>query len=133
MSTPPSHPPPLANTTKLTLHPSFNFALAFFVAPAFTNIVWKTYIVFGVFCFVMTFHIFFMYPETQGKTLEEVDVVFDSDVPPWRSAGVRVDFDERVRSVGRREDEGETFGTVLDEDAKEKEKEKDDVEYREGV
>ncbi|KAJ9631724.1 hypothetical protein H2203_000124 [Taxawa tesnikishii (nom. ined.)] len=60
----------------------FNFALAYFVAPAFTNIKWKTYIVFGVFCFAMTVHIFFMYPETKGKTLEEIDVVFDAGIAP---------------------------------------------------
>lgn len=63
----------------------FNFALAYFVAPAFHNIQWKTYIIFGVFCCVMTFHVFFTYPETAGRSLEEIDMVFDSDVKPWRT------------------------------------------------
>lgn len=39
----------------------FNFALAYFVAPAFTNIQWRTYIIFGVFCTVMIFHVYFAY------------------------------------------------------------------------
>ncbi|KAI1083688.1 putative MFS glucose transporter [Whalleya microplaca] len=78
----------------------FNFALAFFVAPAFTNIVWKTYIIFGVFCAAMTFHIFFLYPETAGRTLEEIDIVFDTGVSAWRSAEVHQHaFEEKVGQV----------------------------------
>ncbi|KAK3217386.1 hypothetical protein GRF29_1g2892404 [Pseudopithomyces chartarum] len=67
----------------------FNFALAYFLPPAFKNITWKTYIIFGVFCTVMTVHIFFTYPETARKTLEEIDAVFDSKIPPWKSSKVQ--------------------------------------------
>lgn len=78
----------------------FNFALAYFVAPAFTNIQWRTYIIFGVFCTVMTFHVFFTYPETAGKSLEEVDYLFNSKVHPWRSASVG-GFTEQLRERER--------------------------------
>lgn len=64
---------------------AFNFALGYFVPPAFENIQWKTYIIFGVFCTAMTIHIFFMFPETAGKPLEEVDEIFASGVPAWRT------------------------------------------------
>ena len=64
----------------------FNFALAYFLPPAFKNITWKTYLIFGIFCTTMIVHIFFTYPETARKTLEEIDAVFDSKVPPWRSS-----------------------------------------------
>lgn len=64
----------------------FNFALAMFVPSAFKNISWKTYIIFGVFCFVMTIQVFFMFPETRGKTLEEISQIWIDNVPPWRSA-----------------------------------------------
>ncbi|KAF4555617.1 Sugar (and other) transporter-like protein 35 [Elsinoe fawcettii] len=74
---------------------AFNFALAFFVAPAFTNIQWRTYIIFGVFCFAMTIHIFFTYPETAGKTLEEIDAIFDANIPPWKSGQVKRNALER--------------------------------------
>lgn len=74
----------------------FNFALAYFVAPAFTNIQWKTYIIFGVFCAVMTFHVFFLYPETARRSLEEIDFVFDTDVMPWRTAGIHDKFGEEI-------------------------------------
>ncbi|THX91470.1 general substrate transporter [Aureobasidium pullulans] len=80
----------------------FNFALAYFVAPAFTNIQWRTYIIFGVFCFAMTIHIFFMFPETHGKTLEEIDVLFDANIPPWKSSQVKSRFSERVDTVIRK-------------------------------
>ncbi|KAF7561160.1 hypothetical protein G7046_g2968 [Stylonectria norvegica] len=79
----------------------FNLALAFFVPPAFTNIQYKTYFIFGTFCVVMTFHAFFFYPETSRKTLEEVDLLFDKDVPAWRSARVGESFQEKVEMARR--------------------------------
>jgi sugar porter (SP) family MFS transporter len=63
----------------------FNFALSYFVPPAFENIQWKTYILFGVFCAAMTVHVFFCFPETAGKTLEEVEDIFSSSVKPWNT------------------------------------------------
>ncbi|KAI6812224.1 general substrate transporter [Hortaea werneckii] len=69
----------------------FNFALAYFLPPSFKNITWRTYIYFGVFCTVMSVHVFFTYPETAQRTLEEVDALFDSNIHPWRSAHVNTD------------------------------------------
>lgn len=63
----------------------FNFALSYFVPPAFVNIQWKTYIIFGVFCTVMTIHVFFAFPETSGKTLEEVEEIFITGEKPWKT------------------------------------------------
>jgi sugar porter (SP) family MFS transporter len=64
----------------------FNFALSYFVPPAFENIKWKTYLVFGVFCFAMTVHVFFAFPETAGKTLEEVESMFTTPgMKPWKT------------------------------------------------
>ncbi|CAN6655872.1 hexose transporter Hxt17p [Trichomonascus vanleenenianus] len=65
---------------------AFNFALAMFVPSAFTNITWKTYIIFGVFCVVMFFHVFFLFPETKGKSLEEINQIWEEKIPAWRSA-----------------------------------------------
>ncbi|PWY68471.1 sugar transporter [Aspergillus heteromorphus CBS 117.55] len=71
---------------------AFNFALSYFVPPAFVNIQWKVYVLFGVFCTVMFLHIFFMFPETTGKTLEEVEAIFTDPsgipyigVPAWKT------------------------------------------------
>ncbi|KAI9652968.1 MAG: hypothetical protein M1831_006297 [Alyxoria varia] len=56
---------------------AFNTALGLFVPPAFVNIQWRTYCVFGTFCLAMTFHVFFLFPETAGKTLEEIGEMFE--------------------------------------------------------
>ncbi|MCJ1358399.1 MAG: hypothetical protein MMC33_008399 [Icmadophila ericetorum] len=61
---------------------AFNFALGYFVPPAFVNIQWKTYLVFGVFCVAMFVHVFFMFPETAGKSLEEVEELFTDPAGP---------------------------------------------------
>ena len=54
----------------------FNTALAWAVPPGLANIAWKTYFIFGTFNFAACIHIFFMYPETVGRTLEEVEDIF---------------------------------------------------------
>lgn len=33
----------------------------------------------------MSIHAFFFYPETKGKTLEEVDMFFQSGIPAWKN------------------------------------------------
>ncbi|KAJ5541870.1 Major facilitator superfamily domain general substrate transporter [Penicillium sp. DV-2018c] len=88
----------------------FNFALAYFVSPAFHNIQWKTYIIFGVFCTVMTFHVFLMYPETAGRTLEEIDLIFDTDVKPWRTHEIGDIFGEEVQRRKETGPKAETSG-----------------------
>lgn len=71
---------------------AFNFALGYFVPPAFENISWKVYIIFGVFCAAMTIHVFFLFPETAGKPLEEVTALFEDPhgikyigTPAWKT------------------------------------------------
>ena len=61
---------------------AFNFALGYFVPPAFVNIKWQTYVVFGVFCCAMFMHVYFMFPETAGKTLEEIESIFTDPAGP---------------------------------------------------
>jgi Sugar (and other) transporter len=51
------------------------------VPPAFANITWKVYIVFGVFCLAMFIHVLFLFPETSQKPLEEVEEIFDDTTP----------------------------------------------------
>ncbi|GAA5889561.1 hypothetical protein JCM5296_005985 [Sporobolomyces johnsonii] len=64
---------------------AFNFALAYATPPSFHNIQWRTYFVFGTFCFAMSIHIFFMFPETKGRTLEEMEEVFAGNAfTAWR-------------------------------------------------
>lgn len=60
---------------------AFNFALAWFVPPAFANITWKVYVLFAVFLAAMFFHVFFLFPETANKPLEEIEAIFDYSTP----------------------------------------------------
>ncbi|KAF5309944.1 hypothetical protein D9619_010206 [Psilocybe cf. subviscida] len=55
---------------------AFNTALAFAVPPGLNSIAWKTYFIFGTFNFAAFLHIFFMFPETVGRSLEEVEEIF---------------------------------------------------------
>ena len=72
---------------------AFNFALGYFVPPAFVNIKWQTYIIFGVFCVAMFIHVYFIFPETAGKPLEEVTAMFEDPkgikylgTPAWKTS-----------------------------------------------
>ncbi|KAH8424979.1 sugar porter family MFS transporter [Aspergillus melleus] len=81
-----------ANSLCTSSNWAFNFALSYFVPPAFVNIQWKVYVLFGVFCTAMTLHVFFMFPETSGKTLEDVEAIFTDPTgipyigkPAWKT------------------------------------------------
>lgn len=74
-----------SNSVSTASNWAFNFALGYFVPPAFHNIQWKSYIIFGCFTVAMTIHVFLAFPETAGKTLEEVDEIFQSGVPAWKT------------------------------------------------
>jgi MFS family permease len=63
---------------------TWNCALAFAVPPLLREINWKMYIIFAVFNLLAFIQIFLMAPETKGRTLEEMDQVFDSGRPAWR-------------------------------------------------
>lgn len=80
-------------------------------------------IIFGVFCFVMTIHIFFMYPETVGRSLEEIEFIFESNLPAWRSNEARHKFAEDVEAVKHRDS---ASGSVSGESIKGKDEEKED-------
>ncbi|KAK0200389.1 general substrate transporter [Desarmillaria ectypa] len=60
-----------------------NFALSFFVPPAFKNIQWRTYIVFGVFCIASFIQVFFTFHETKGRSLEEISTLFETSITPF--------------------------------------------------
>lgn len=45
----------------------------------------------------MTFHVFFTYPETAGRSLEEIDKVFDTGVKPWRTNTIHDRLGEEVQ------------------------------------
>ncbi|KAF3761581.1 hypothetical protein M406DRAFT_50654 [Cryphonectria parasitica EP155] len=95
----------------------FNLALALFVPSAFTNIQWKTYMIFGTFCAFMAVFAFLLYPETSGKSLEEIDYVFEAKVPAWKSAEMGGTFEDRVRGVESKREQQPGQGEVAHEEA----------------
>jgi len=81
----------------------FNFALGLFVPPAFLNITYKTFIIFGVLCMGAAVQAFFTYPETCGKTLEEIELLFSKDGPhPWNTKPGQSRLDAEIVAVGDR-------------------------------
>ena len=71
----------------------WNCALAFAVPPLLWSISWKMYMLFAAFNGAAFIHMFLTAPETKGKTLEEMNEVFDSGRPAWKPVpkGSRLD------------------------------------------
>ena len=97
----------------------FNWALGLFVPPALRNITYKLFIVFGVLCFGAAIQAFFTYPETCGKTIEEIELMFNKGGPkPWQTkrGGSRLDA-EMQAVMNRKGHETETYDHRLHPDA----------------
>ncbi|KAL8291441.1 hypothetical protein RQP46_002419 [Phenoliferia psychrophenolica] len=65
-----------ANATSTICNWLFNFAIVEATPPLLTAINWGTFLIFGVVnvCFIPIIYIW--YPETAGRTLEEIDIIF---------------------------------------------------------
>ncbi|EDO15111.1 hypothetical protein Kpol_1046p1, partial [Vanderwaltozyma polyspora DSM 70294] len=113
-----------------TMNSIFNFSIGLFVPSAFENITWKTYIVFGVFSVVGTIHAFLMFPETKGKTLEEIDQMWDAKIPAWRTSSWKPIIPTNVVHDGFNiNSTEESSSNMLDEDDVNKEIEKPDTNH----
>ncbi|KAK7180275.1 MFS sugar transporter [Paraphaeosphaeria sporulosa] len=77
----------------------WNCILAFGVPPLLWNINWKMYMIFATFNGVAFIHMFLTAPETKGKTLEEMDEVFDSGIPAWKTHGGSSRLDQLQRDI----------------------------------
>lgn len=55
---------------------TFNFVVVMVVGPSFNNISWRTYIVFAALNAAIVPAVYFFFPETGGRSLEDLDVVF---------------------------------------------------------
>ncbi|VEU22178.1 DEKNAAC103181 [Brettanomyces naardenensis] len=64
----------------------FNFAIGMYTPSSFENITWKNYCIYGVFCACMFVHVYFFFPETRGRRLEEVAQIWDDHIPVWKTA-----------------------------------------------
>jgi MFS family permease len=89
----------------------FNFALGMFTPPAFVNITWKLFIIFGVLCIAAAAWFFVLCPETCGKTLEEVELLFSKDGPwAWNTKKGESRLAAEIEAVAARQKKGEHEG-----------------------
>lgn len=78
----------------------FNFAIGLFIPPAFQNISWKLFIIFGVLCMGAAVQAFFTYPETAGKTIEEIELLFSKGaIPAWKTKPGDSLLDAKIEEV----------------------------------
>ncbi|KAI0019170.1 general substrate transporter [Xylariomycetidae sp. FL0641] len=79
----------------------WNMVLAFAVPPLLRGISWRIYMLFGAFNAAAFLHMLLLAPETKGYTLEEMDDVFDSGRPAWRSHKKASRLDQIQREIER--------------------------------
>ncbi|KAF2146382.1 uncharacterized protein K452DRAFT_341028 [Aplosporella prunicola CBS 121167] len=92
----------------------FNFALGLFIPPAFRNILWKTFVIFGVLCLAAATQFFFTYPETCGKTIEEVEFMFSKEGPhPWKTKKGQSRIAEEVDHIKDTQAKGVEAGEII--------------------
>lgn len=73
---------------------SFNFMVVMITPVSFANIQHHTYLIFAGINFLMFPVFYFLYPETKGRTLEEMDMIF-AKTPisqPWKSVQIARDM-----------------------------------------
>ncbi|CBY00000.1 similar to glucose transporter [Plenodomus lingam JN3] len=78
---------------------TWNCILAFAVPPLLWSINWQMYMIFGTFNAAAFIHMFLTAPETKGRTLEEMDDVFDSGLPAWKAGKIASRFDQITRDI----------------------------------
>ncbi|KAL5377644.1 MFS sugar transporter [Paraphaeosphaeria minitans] len=81
----------------------WNCILAFGVPPLLWKINWKMYMIFATFNGIAFIHMFLTAPETKGKTLEEMDEVFDRGIPAWKTHGGSSRLDQLQRDIEKGE------------------------------
>lgn len=70
-----------------------------YIPPGFQNITWRMFIIFGVMCFLGAAQFFLTFPETSGKTLEEVELLFSGKTKPWNTKPGHSKLDEMISEV----------------------------------
>ncbi|KAL6708429.1 hypothetical protein ACN47E_002692 [Coniothyrium glycines] len=91
----------------------FNFAIGLFIPPAFINIRWGLFIVFGVMCLLAATQFFFTYPETCGKTLEEIEFLFSHEGPhPWKTQKGSAHLAQDMNDIATAQAKGEARANI---------------------
>lgn len=97
----------------------FNFAIGLFIPPAFRNIKYGLFLIFGAFCLLAAVQFWFTYPETCGKTIEEIEVLFSNEGPPaWKTKKGSERLHEEVGAVTTARAKSEARASIEDAIAK---------------
>jgi len=65
-----------ANALSTASNWTFNFLVVMITGPAFENISWRTYIIFACLNAAIIPAVYMFFPETAGRSLEDMDVIF---------------------------------------------------------
>ncbi|KAI8909275.1 sugar transporter [Powellomyces hirtus] len=93
----------------------FNFLLGLFVPPMLKAISWWTFVIFGMFCVGAAIQAFVSYPETAGKSLEEIEKLFSDDAPrPWHTKPGNSLLDAKIDEIAHGHDQVQADGFKQD-------------------
>ncbi|KAI7862105.1 general substrate transporter [Spinellus fusiger] len=73
-----------------------NFVISEIVPVMLDTITWGTYIFFGCCCFIMSICVFLFFPETKGRSLEEMDLVFSGSIFAFRNKDIAFHDDKNA-------------------------------------
>ena len=91
-----------------------NFALTFFTPPGFKNIQWKVHCIYGTFCLTALIHVFLLFQESRGKSLEEMDDVFNNQsIWAFRVDAAESRFTADVEAAKRDLEDGKTHSVEV--------------------
>ncbi|XXG97851.1 hypothetical protein Hte_004165 [Hypoxylon texense] len=76
-------------------HWAWNFVVAMVTPIAIRNIGWQYYIVFAVIAACIPVSVYFLYPETMGRNLEEIDLMFKQAPSAWTT----VQYEKQTRNT----------------------------------
>ncbi|KAH9867505.1 hypothetical protein IAQ61_008099 [Plenodomus lingam] len=89
-----------ANAISTTANWAFNFMVVMITPPAFANIGYKTYIIFAVINAAMVPSVYFFFPETAYRSLEEMDEIFHRTTNPFNVVKIAHDLPHRYDKRG---------------------------------
>lgn len=89
-----------ANAIATTANWAFNFMVVMVTPIAFANIQWRTYIIFAVINAAMVPSVYFFFPETAGRSLEEMDEIFHNTTNLFNCVQIAKDLPHRFDKRG---------------------------------
>ncbi|KAH8726054.1 general substrate transporter [Phaeosphaeriaceae sp. PMI808] len=89
-----------ANAISTTANWIFNFLVVMITPPAFATIGYKTYIIFAVINAAMVPSVYFFFPETAYRSLEEMDEIFHKTTNPFNVVKIAKEMPHRYDKRG---------------------------------